>query len=191
MKAVSRLGIAFLLCCGSMVAAFGQPSPVPAQATSAATISSELDKVLSLVEQEVVGAADAMPEDKYSFAPTSGEYKGVRNFGNEVKHIADANYFYYCSILDTQPPARSAVAEFTTKTQIMQYLRDSFALGHRAVASITADNALLPLPNRLPFKTRLSMAAWAPVHSFDIYGQMVEYLRMNGIIPPASRQKTE
>ena len=72
----------------------------------------------------------------------------------------------------------------------MQYLRDSFALGHKAVTHYSR-NAFEPLQTPVPFKTRVAMAAWAPAHAYDIYGQMVEYLRMNGIVPPASRSRTE
>jgi hypothetical protein len=191
MRAVSGFGFAVVLCCAGAVTCFAQQAPAAASQSSPATISSELDKELSLVEEQVVGAADAMPEDKYSFAPTNGEFKTVRNFGDQVKHIAGANYYFYSSILGTPPPAQGSAAAYTTKAQIMQYLRDSFALGHKAIASITPDNALLPVQTRLPFKTRFALAAWASTHAYDIYGQMVEYLRMNGIVPPASRQRTE
>lgn len=191
MRAVVRLGFAFVLCCAGAITCFAQEAPAASAPSAPATISSELDKELSFVEQQVVSAADAMPEDKYSFVPTTGEYKTVRNFGDQVKHIAGANFFFFSSILGTAPPARDAAAAYTTKAQIMQYLRDSFALGHKAIATITPDNALLPVQTRLPFKTRLALAAWATAHSYDIYGQMVEYLRMNSIVPPASRQRTE
>jgi hypothetical protein len=191
MRAAVRVGFAFVLCCAGAIACSAQQPPAAAAPPSPATISSELDKELSFVEEQVVGAADAMPEDKYSFAPTAGEFKTVRNFGDQVKHIAGANYYFYSSVLGTPPPAREVAAAYTTKAQIMQFLRDSFALGHKAIASITPDNALLPVQTRLPFKTRFALAAWATTHAYDIYGQMVEYLRMNGIVPPASRQRTE
>ena len=44
---------------------------------------------------EVVGAAEAMPADKYDFVPTTGEFKGVRTFGQQVKHLAQANYEFF------------------------------------------------------------------------------------------------
>ncbi len=196
MKAALEFGFALVLCCAGPIVASAQQAPAPAvpapaAPSSPATLNSELDKELSLVEQQVVGVADAMPEDKYSFAPTTGEFKGVRTFGDQVKHIAGANTFFYGSILGTPPPPREAAAAYTTKAQMMQYLRDSFALGHKAIASITPDNAFTPMQSRLPFNTRFAIAAWACTHAYDIYGQMVEYLRMNGIVPPASRQRTE
>jgi hypothetical protein len=91
MRAIVGFGFAVVLCCAGAVTCLAQQAPAAASPSSPATISSELDKELSLVEEQVVGAADAMPEDKYSFAPTNGEFKTVRNFGDQVKHIAAAN----------------------------------------------------------------------------------------------------
>jgi len=52
-------------------------------------------KLLSLMEKEFVSAAEAMPDDKFDFAPTAGEFKGVRSFGAQVKHVAQDNYYFY------------------------------------------------------------------------------------------------
>jgi hypothetical protein len=77
-----------------------------------------------------------------------------------------------------------------TKHQILQYLKDSFALGHRAMATLNNGSALAPLdelPIAIPsLNTRLALAIFSFSHASDHYGQMVEYLRMNGIVPPAS-----
>jgi len=103
---------------------------------------------------------------------------------------------YYNAILGEAPPKGIALGEgengptsVATKAQLLQYLRDSFALGHRAIATITAKNELAPLkyPPAPMWNTPLAVASWGPAHAFDHYGQMVEYLRMNGIVPPASR----
>lgn len=171
----------------------------PAQQKKAAappTIASELNTQLSIVEHEVVPAAEAMPEDKYSFAPTNGEFKGVRTFAQEVKHIATANFAFYSAILEQAPPTGVVLNETSngpddiqSKEQIVKYLKDSFALGHKAFATITARNAttVLAKPPVPFFKTRLMLASFGCTHAFDHYGQMVEYLRMNGIVPPASK----
>jgi hypothetical protein len=71
----------------------------------------------------------------------------------------------------------------------MKLLKDSFALGHRAIATLTAQNELDLLPVRNAKQTRLFLTTWPMVHAYDIYGQMVEYLRMNGKIPPASQPR--
>jgi len=163
-----------------------------------ATLQSTLDFQLTIVEHEFEGAADAMPEDKYGFAPTNGDFKGVRTFAQEVKHVAAANDRFFGAILG-HPPAKApnyfeqenGPDSIKTKAQIMQYLRDSFAEGHKAIASITNENAFQPLSDApVPFlNTRAAIAIFACVHANDHYGQMVEYLRDNGIVPPASRKR--
>jgi hypothetical protein len=187
---------ALCLAVGFTVAATRRAPQGPPPAPKVVTVATTLDMNVSIIEREFVSAAEAMPEDKYSFAPTNGEYKGVRTFAQEVKHVAAANTLFYGAILGQAPPQDSGRGEgvngpasIATKEQIVQYLKDSFALGHRAVATITVENELTPVPHPpLPILgTPLALASFAPAHAFDHYGQVVEYLRMNGIIPPASQ----
>ena len=159
-----------------------------------ATFASVLDHQLSGVEGELVPAAEAMPAEKYSFAPTQGEFKGVRDFGSQIKHIASVNYMIGAAILGTPPPAAAGEGEdgpanVRSKDETVKYLKDSFVYLHKAINTITAANVLEPIkaPWGTAPTTRLSMAVIAVGHPFDHYGQLVEYLRMNGIIPPASR----
>jgi len=163
------------------------------------TVASVLNAYYGAVEQQVVSAAEAMPEEKYGFAPTNGEFKGVRTFAEEVKHIGFANHLFFGPLMGETIDAKSleqntnGPAELKTKAEIIQYLKDSFALGHKALSTITAENQLTPLDKPvLPFlSTRLGIAQVSTFHPMDHYGQMVEYLRMNGIIPPASRPQPE
>src|SRR5215813_4175003 len=161
------------------------------------TLASVLNFQYGLVEQQVMSAAEAMPEEKYSFAPTNGEFKGVRTFAEQVKHIGFANHLFFGPLMGETIDVKSleqntnGPAELKTKAEIVQYLKDSFALAHRAIATITAENQVTLLAKPvLPFlNTRLVIANIGAWHSGDHYGQMVEYLRMNGIIPPASRPR--
>lgn len=155
-----------------------------------------LNNGLSGVEKEFVDAADAMPEEKYSFAPTEGEFKGVRTFAQQVKHVAATNYMIGAAILgEAKPPVEIGEGEngpdsITSKADIMKFLKDSFAYMHKAMSSVTSEEKFTG-SIKSPFgpgqTTRGGMAVLAVAHPFDHYGQMVEYLRMNGIIPPASR----
>jgi len=175
----------------------GLSSTATAQAKpdAKATFASVLDHQLSGVEGELVPAAEAMPADKYSFAPSQGDFKGVRDFGSQIKHIASVNYMIGAAILGTKPPAEMGEGEdgpaiVKSKDEIVKYLKESFVYLHKAINTINAANILEPIkaPWGTAPTTRLSMAVVAVSHPFDHYGQMVEYLRMNGIIPPASRQ---
>ena len=152
-----------------------------------------LNRTVVNLENEFVPAADAMPEEKYSFAPTDGTFKGVRTYAQQIKHVAAVNYELAAAILDEKPPVEindeSGPASITSKADVMKYLKDSFVYVHKAIDTINEQN--LTGAVKSPFGegavTRLSLATSVSWHGFDHYGQMVVYLRMNGIIPPASR----
>jgi len=158
------------------------------------TITSILDGGVKTIESEFVPAVEAMPEDKFGFAPTAGEFKGVRTFGQQAKHVAAVNYMVGAAILGEKPPVElggeNGPDSIKSKAEIVKFVKDSFAYAHKATASVTAENATGEINS--PFGkdkvTRMGMATVFAWHGFDHYGQMVEYLRMNGIIPPASRQ---
>ncbi len=165
-----------------------------ANAADMSSVASVLNASVTRGEKELLSAAEAMPEDKYSFAPTSGEFKGVRTFGDQVKHVAAVNYILGASILGEKSPVdvggESGPTAIKSKAEIVKFAKDSYAYLHKAVDSINDKNMLDPIKN--PFwdapSSRLELAVLAAQHQFDHYGQMVEYLRMNGIVPPASRQ---
>jgi uncharacterized damage-inducible protein DinB len=174
----------------STPAAGASPSTPP-------TIASAIDREISLVEKEVVEAAEAMPEDKFDFSPEKlnlpgSDYKGVRTFGEQLKHIAASNYLIWSPITGEKPPDTvnegKGPDNMKAKADIIKFLKDSFAFGHKAVATLNDSNLVQPIVrNNRPPTTRLFLATFAPAHCFDHYGQMIEYLRMNGIVPPASR----
>ena len=158
------------------------------------TVSSVLDHQLSGVESELVPAVEAMPADKFSFAPSQGEFKGVRDFASQAKHIGSVNYMIGAAILGVKAPAEVGEGEngpsnVKSKDEIVKYLKDSFAYLHKAIGTINEANMIVPI--KAPWgdapTTRLALAVIAVGHPFDHYGQIVEYLRMNGVIPPASR----
>lgn len=165
-----------------------------AQAQPAPTLASMVDSEMSAIEKQVVDVAEAMPEAKYNFSPESltipgGDYKGVRTFAAQVKHVAASNYFIWSTITGDKLPDGlkdgNGPADVKTKADIIKFLKDSFAEGHNAAATLTAENMLQPVgKGKSP---RLQRAEFGVAHAFDHYGQMVEYLRMNGIVPPASR----
>ena len=143
-------------------------------------------KLLTNFEKEFVDAAEAMPEEKYSFAPaaTLGEFKDVRTFGEQLKHVADANNYFFHDPTKPMVDNRADIDKLKTKEEILKALKDSFAMAHAYVDSITTENAFVQTSNG----TRAGMASLGLAHVMDHYGQLVEYLRMNGIVPPASRK---
>jgi hypothetical protein len=180
---------------GMKTVAASAPQAQPAQPT---TLASMVDREVSAVEKQVVDAAEAMPEDKFNFTPESlripgDDYKGVRSFAVQVRHIASSNYFIWSPITGDAVPATikdgNGPADMKSKAEILKFLKDSFALGHKAAATLTPENMLQPFaPGRGP---RLDRTEFGVAHAYNHYGQMVEYLRMNGVVPPASRGKSD
>jgi len=154
-----------------------------------------LQILLRSMAKEIVSAADAMPADKYGFAPTDGEFKGVRAFGKQVKHLAATNHILAAAALGEEPPADAGdelgPEAIRTKAEIIDYLNGSFAHLQKAVDAIGDKKLAVKSSPISPLSantvTRLALVVEACVHAFNHYGQMVEYLRMNGVVPPASR----
>src|SRR6516165_3848116 len=154
-----------------------------------------LQALLRIAEKEIIPAVEAMPADKFGFAPTDGEFKGVRTFGQMVKHLSATNYILAAVALGEQPPADAGdelgPETVRTKAEILNYLDGSFAQLYRATEAI---GQMIPSVNASPISplkqgeiTRSALIVESLMHAYDHYGQMVEYLRMNGVVPPASR----
>ena len=156
-----------------------------------------VDGLLSLMEMQVVGAAKAMPADKYSFAPAQAifapsqktEFDTVRTFVGQVTHLAQANYFFFGWSGIKPDRDVKAIGSITTKDEAVAALQASFVYAHKAIATITTENAFVAIKPIDGYSTRVTIAAFAAAHGNDHYGQMVEYLRMNGIVPPASAKQ--
>jgi uncharacterized damage-inducible protein DinB len=152
------------------------------------------DQTLTNNEKEFVSLVNAMPADKFGFAPTAGKFDGVRTFGQQAKHAAFVLNELSAVLLGEKTPPTGAHENgpdnLTGKEQILQYVKDAFAHAHRAVATITNANLLEQTVD--PFdpkgkRTRVDSVGIMSSHTFDHYGQMVVYARMNGIVPPASQ----
>jgi uncharacterized damage-inducible protein DinB len=154
-----------------------------------------LQSLLKIAEKEIIPAVDAMPADKFGFAPTDGEFKGVRTFGQMVKHLSATNHILAAAALREEPPADAGdevgPEAVRTKAEILNYLNGSFAHLSKAIEAIGQTNAPVNSSEISPLKrgevTRSALAVEALMHAYDHYGQIVEYLRMNGVVPPASR----
>jgi uncharacterized damage-inducible protein DinB len=163
----------------------GQMSSMGSMSSTASSPAAIFNKLFSDEEKDFVDAADAMPADKFNFAPTSGDFKGVRTYAEEIKHVTEANYGFFHGWNIPNAKSRADIEKLSSKEDIMAALRESFAYAQAAINTITAENAFTPMPGS---GTRAGTATHAIAHLMDHYGQMVEYLRMNSIIPPASRK---
>jgi len=190
--------VALVASYGSVTATLHAQTPAPA-AIAKIDPAKSLDAAVTGLEKQLVPLAEAMPADKYSFAPNSDlfkpgvtvDYKGVRTFGQELAHIIQANDFFFLGVKgiakpDAEATAKlAAIGKLTEKDDLIKALKESFARAHEAVATLTPENAW-EHAGRGATDTRAEEVTHALGHSYDIYGQLVEYLRMNGIVPPAS-----
>ncbi len=175
------LCVLVLACCGAALA-------------QSKTASQVLDASVKNVEGEFVPAVEAMPEDKFDFAPSSGEFKGVRTFAMQAKHVAAVNYLVGSTMLGEKPPmdigGENGPDSIKSKADVVKFVKDSFEYAHKAIAAVNDKNMVED--TKSPFgegkMTRLAMAEILAWHAMDHYGQMVVYLRMNGVVPPASRR---
>ena len=154
-----------------------------------------VESLMKIVETEIISTVDAMPADKFGFAPTDGEFKGVRTFGQMVKHFSATNHILAAAALGEEPPAEAGdelgPESVRTKAEILAYLKGSFVHLDKAVEAIGQTTIPVTASPISPLKrgevTRLALITETLLHAYDHYGQLVEYLRMNGVVPPASR----
>ena len=168
------------------------PSLAGAQSTPSASspAAAVVLEMLSSVEKAITGVAEEMPADKYEFVPREGNFRGVRTFSRQIKHAAAVQHLVAATILGEPVTADMADERgpdsVRTKAEELQYLKDSFTALKRAAATIDEANAFAVFKG--PFgsgsETRLGVVALAVSHSWNHYGQVVPYLRMNGLAPP-------
>jgi uncharacterized damage-inducible protein DinB len=147
-------------------------------------IQGDLLKDWTGMKETLAKVADAMPEDKYGFKPTPAQ----RSFGEQLMHVAQANVMFV-KFLGGKAAAPAIDKNATSKAAIMKALADSFDYG-AAVIKEQTDASLAETVAGPPFLGKATRArlVWVAVgHAWDEYGAMTVYLRLNNIVPPASR----
>ena len=187
------LAAAMIAVCGlSAGAQTDAPKKMGETAVKTVDPAKAADTMLSSFEKEFMGAAEAMPADKYDFTPESLHIQGanfatVRTFAQEVIHVAQANYSIYAGVMHVKPKVDvKGLSNLKTKAEILAAVTDSFAVAHQAIATVTPENENQAVGGGL---SKEALAIYGATHGYDHYGQMVEYLRMNGIVPPSSAPK--
>lgn len=174
--------------------------PTAAELSRKETVGSAMLATLQDEEYEVRSAAEAIPAEKYRFRPAEGMFKGehpeygpaeMRTFAEQVKHVACSNFAFAAEMDGKTPPEHCDMggpSPAKTRSELLVYLRESFAALKKSIAAIDSKNMFDPIEG--PYAgptTRLRLAGVCIWHAADHYGQMVIYLRLNGIVPPASR----
>jgi hypothetical protein len=196
---VMTMGLALGACClmsAGSAAANAQMKMDGPMTMEKTTPAKALDDLLNLYEGDMMGVVKAMPAEKYGFAPSVAifvpaqgvKFGTVRTFVKEVTHVAEANYYFYSAVGGMKPDVtRESLEKITTKDEAVAALAASFAFAHKAIATITPENAFEPIKPIDGQGTRATLAAFGVAHGYDHYGQLVEYLRMNGVVPPGSK----
>jgi len=159
------------------------------------TTAESVGAILSYAEDQFLSVAEAMPAEKYSYIPSApgGKFDGVRSFAEQVKHVACANFAFFNEIEGKTPPEgceKGGPAPAKSKPELLKYLRDSFDYGKKVLATINEKNAMDRVEGRYGGPdTKLGTAVVAVWHVADHYGQIVYYLRLNGIVPPPTQQQ--
>ena len=184
------LALVLLAGLGAPALAGTQSSPVLPTGNRVATL---FQNQLTLVETDIVSLAEAMPADRYDFKPSSGEFTDVRTFGEQIKHAATMIYMTAALVLEERSPYGPGTNDngpddLRGKDQIVAYLKASIAYARRAVGSLSEQNALDPLKTYFGAQPRAEVAGGIMYHTYNHYGQMVIYARMNGVVPPSSRR---
>jgi uncharacterized damage-inducible protein DinB len=156
------------------------------------SIAESVSGPLQFAEGNLLGVAEEMPDDKYSFIPTAGKFDDARSFGEQIKHVACAQFAFFNEFEGKQPPAdceRGGHDPATTKAELIAYLKKSFDYGNQVIATLDAKNALDRVEGRYGGpNTKMGISVIAVWHLTDHYGQLVEYLRMNGHVPPMTQK---
>jgi len=193
-KALVLAGV--LTCCSGAACAQMNMQDEKVAVGSAVDPAHAQQVLLGMFEHELMGVVNAMPADKFDFAPgpsnfasgSTATFSGVRTFGQQCVHLAQANYFFFMSFGGPKPTVDlKAMSNLKTKAEIVSALQTSFTYAHQQVATITTTNAYSGIEGVDGMHTRATVASFAVAHGFDHYGQMVEYLRMNGVVPPGSK----
>jgi len=186
-----RLGFVFVVLMAVPLALLGQQKPPaasapPAQSTPPANPITASEKGFSsFVSGAVIGAAQKMPEENYSFKPTPE----VRTFGQLVGHVADASYMFCSQAIGEANPAKDIEKTKTSKADLVAALKDGVAYCNKAFDTMT-DAKGSQLVKLFNFDlAKLTVFSINSAHTDEHYGNMVTYLRLKGIVPPTSESQ--
>jgi uncharacterized damage-inducible protein DinB len=153
-------------------------------AAQSATVKGDVLKDWTGLKDTMVKIANAMPEDKYTYKSTSAQ----RDFAAQVLHIAQVNASLL-RLVGGKAPAPTIDRNATKKADVVKAMADSFDYGTALINEQTDQSMLETVQAQfLGPSTRARVFYFLVGHTWDIYGQMVVYLRLNGGVPPASQR---
>ena len=170
---------------GVMVLAWVAASGVPARAQAVDATHASMKTTYDVVKGYITKAAAQIPEDKYTYQPT----KEVRTMGQLFGHIADASAMICETAAGIKPAGAGGAEKLATKAELQKAVAAAFATCDRALAAITTANANETVDLFGMKHSRIGAIAFNSAHLFEHYGNIVTYMRMNGMVPPSSGGK--
>jgi len=169
------------------VVLLGQQAPQAAPAGAPANPITLSEKGLyGFMSGAVVGAAQKMPEENYSFKPTPE----VRSFGQLVGHVADANFMFCSQVAGEDNPSKGSIEKTkTSKADLVAALKDAVAYCNKTFDAMTDATGSEMVQFHAFHMAKLSLLSLNTAHTDEHYGNMVTYLRLKGIVPPTSEQQ--
>ena len=186
MKAMSMMAATGLLICAVVQIASAQGRGRAPAAPTITTLAGDVQADWAVERELFLNIAAAMPDDKFGYKPTPAQ----RSFGEQIMHVVQADTLVL-PMLGGKTPAPPVNVKATSKTDVMTALRQSFEFGEAVLRELSdqqLSERVTPPPYMGPSASRLRVIYSSMQHTQDIYGQMVVYLRLNGIVPPASRR---
>ncbi len=157
----------------------------PCAAAQSSTLNAELLRDWTEQKATMMKIADAMPEEKFSYKSTPPQ----RDYGQQILHVAGGNIIYL-QFMGAKATAPAINRNATGKAEILRALAAAFDYG-TAVINEQNDRSMLQTVETNQFlgrSTRARVIYFLLGHTWDIYGQMAVYLRLNGIVPPRSQR---
>jgi len=158
----------------------------PPAAPTITTLAGDVQADWAIHKELLVNAADAMPDDKFGYKPTPAQ----RSYGEQIMHVVGADQSVV-GMLGGKTPAPAINLKAATKAEVTTALRQSMDYWEVVLKEFTdqqLNERVATPPDFGTSASRLRLFYLSITHSLDIYGQMVVYLRLNGIVPPASRR---
>jgi uncharacterized damage-inducible protein DinB len=137
------------------------------------------------IKDDILKSVDKLPEDKYSFKPSPD----VRTYGQLLAHVADAQYIFCGTVQEGKAQFKGLEKSATTKPQILAALKDGFAYCDATYAGLTDATSADTVSWFGQKRTKLSVLDFNIAHAFEHYGNLVTYMRINGVTPPSSDPK--
>jgi uncharacterized damage-inducible protein DinB len=169
-----------------IVILFGAAALLPGQAPDMKSATGYLRAVQAQLKNNVVKAAEKMPEESYGFRPSHD----VRTFGQLIGHVANAEFNFCAAVLgEKNPNTVNVEKEKTSKADLVAAITESFNYCQKAYLYLSDDKIAETAKMGNNERSKFGLLAFNNAHTNEHYGNIVTYMRIRGLVPPSSEPK--